>query len=270
MVKITWRIKTEEEFKADQMWNPETNTPRGWNSKGSMNYLLGTNIPDNMSELCEQRNLIWIDGWRITSSDYTKHPLNILPQVTSNPVIVGEDNAPRFDIERLSKEINIIFQNEFEKSKIKHSDLISESESTLSDLTKKYKDEVSQIFPNIKDELIKEIQRGRTIISFPENIEISIQDYDHPKMKDVVVSLRMQRKALLVGPAGTGKTYMIAEIAKRLDLPFYKYSCSRDSSVHDLIGYKQPTSEMYLETVFLRAYENGGIFLVDKLFVQIY
>lgn len=62
----------------------------------------------------------------------------------------------------------------------------------------------------------------------------------------------------------TGKTYMIGQVAERLKLPFYKYSCSRDSSVHDLLGYKQPKSETYLETAFLNAYENGGIFLVDE------
>jgi MoxR-like ATPase len=53
-------------------------------------------------------------------------------------------------------------------------------------------------------------------------------------------------------------------IAERMKLPFYKYSCSRDSSVHDLIGYKQPTSETYLETTFLKCYEEGGIFFVDE------
>ena len=57
---------------------------------------------------------------------------------------------------------------------------------------------------------------------------------------------------------------MVGQVADRLKLPFYKYSCSRDSSVHDLLGYKQPKSETYLETAFLNAYENGGVFLVDE------
>ena len=57
---------------------------------------------------------------------------------------------------------------------------------------------------------------------------------------------------------------MIEHMAERMNKPFYKYSCSRDSSVHDLIGYKQPASEEYLETPFIKAYENGGIFLVDE------
>ncbi len=68
----------------------------------------------------------------------------------------------------------------------------------------------------------------------------------------------------------TGKTTMIGHLAANLNLPFYKYSCSRDSSVHDLLGYKQPKSETYLNTVFLQCYENGGIFLVDEVFVHIY
>lgn len=62
----------------------------------------------------------------------------------------------------------------------------------------------------------------------------------------------------------TGKTYMGASIAQKLNLQFRKYSCSRDSSVHDLLGYKQPRSETYLSTTFLDTYENGGVFLVDE------
>lgn len=68
----------------------------------------------------------------------------------------------------------------------------------------------------------------------------------------------------MVGPAGTGKTTIGSQIAEKMRLPFYKYSCSRDSSVFDLLGYKQPTSETYLETSFLKCYENGGVFLVDE------
>ena len=57
---------------------------------------------------------------------------------------------------------------------------------------------------------------------------------------------------------------MSEQFASKMNLPFYKYSASRDASVHDLIGYKQPRSEEYLQTAFLNAYENGGVFLVDK------
>ena len=57
---------------------------------------------------------------------------------------------------------------------------------------------------------------------------------------------------------------MAAQMASKLGLRFFKYSCSRDSSVHDLLGYKQPRSETYLTTTFLEAYEKGGVFLVDE------
>ena len=278
----TWRIKTEDEFKKENLWNFEFQTPIGWSSHGKMNYLLGTKIPESSYEACEKHTIVWIDNWRINSDSYTSSEVNhaIVP-TTANPVIVDDEGAPRFDINRLAKEIDSLFQKVLKKSTEECTVSVNETKSTCNELVssakietqqliKKYREEIATIFPNIKEELIKEIQKGRTILSFADNTVIPIQDTDHPKMKDVIVSLKMQKKVLLVGPAGTGKTYMVAEIAERLKLPFYKYSCSRDSSVHDLIGYKQPTSETYLETVFLNAYENGGIFLVDKLFVQIY
>lgn len=175
---------------------------------------------------------------------------------------------PEFDLDRLAKEIDGVFQ---EKMRVKAELLDTESVKILEkknqellDLFASYNEQVKAIFPDIKEELLAEIAKGRTVIVLPNRSEINVQHMDHPEMVHVVESLALHNQAMLVGPAGTGKTTMVKHIAERMVLPFYKYSCSRDSSVHDLIGYKQPASEIYLETVFLNAYENGGIFLVDE------
>lgn len=127
-----------------------------------------------------------------------------------------------------------------------------------------YKKKAGEVVTSIKDDLIAEINKGRTEIYINDVLTITTTHLDHPEYENVLQSLYIFKKSMLVGPAGTGKTYMIADMAIKMGLPFYKYSCSRDSSVHDLLGYKQPTSETYLETVFLKAYENGGVFLVDE------
>lgn len=178
------------------------------------------------------------------------------------------DNTPKFDIERLAKEIDGIFQDKlkdklllFDKDISKTSD---EWRLELQENLKKHQDAAKKAAKNMRDKILEEISKGRTTIILPENVQIEIQHMDHPKMEDVISSLSLHHKVMLVGPAGTGKTFMVAETAKRLSIPFYKYSCSRDSSVHDLLGYKQPKSEEYLHTSFLQAYENGGIFLVDE------
>ncbi len=173
-----------------------------------------------------------------------------------------------FDYDRLAQEIDNIFQDKFKKTYKLFDDttlqILDKRNKEFDGIIKEKKKAVREILANIREELIAEIQKGRTTIVLPNQQEIEIEHMDHPKMEAVVKSLQLTNKAMLVGPAGTGKTFMIGSIAERMSLPFYKYSCSRDSSVHDLLGYKQPKSETYLETTFLKAYENGGIFLVDE------
>lgn len=265
-----WRIKTEKEFKRENLWNTEYNVPIGWNRVKKMNYLMGKTIPTDQLESCSKSLALKIDGWKIKNSDYVFGTSELTDDFVVTPVVVDEVPKIFFNIDRLSKEIDNLFKQKFDDSFKRHEDLHEKITSALELRYKAYLKKVKKILPDIKEELLDEIRRGHTTLVLPNVGEVSIQESDHPKFKDVITSLHTYKKSMLVGPAGTGKTYMVAEIAKRLNVPFYKYSCSRDSSVHDLIGYKQPTSETYLETTFLKAYENGGMFLVDKLFVQIY
>ena len=176
--------------------------------------------------------------------------------------------TPEFDYDRLAKEIDTIFQDKYKRASRNLEDttsqILAKRDKEFEAIIKEKKNAVRNILSNIREELIAEVAKGRTTIVLPSTQEINITHTDHPKMEAVVQSLSLFNKAMLVGPAGTGKTYMTAQVAERMNLPFYKYSCSRDSSVHDLLGYKQPASETYLETAFLKAYENGGIFLVDE------
>jgi MoxR-like ATPase len=168
-----------------------------------------------------------------------------------------EPQAVEFDLDRLTKEVGEMFEEKL----IENGRMLAEDIKTAGIA---FSNTISLSSEEHKELFLAELRKGRTTIVLPSAIEINIAATDHPAMESVVKSLATHRKAMLVGPAGTGKTYMVADAATKLNLPFYKYSCSRDSSVHDLLGYKQPTSEEYLETVFLKAYENGGIFLVDE------
>ena len=259
-----WRIKTEAEFKEEGFWDYRLQVPYGWNSKKQMNYLLGQPLCDSYSASCAASEAISIDHWKLTPKDYVLEGESSTAVSSTNPIIVANDNTPRFDLKRLSEEIDELFQTQLKTASDKHKEVVTDIKEISDSLLIDYKSKIELLFPEIKDRLLEEVRRGHTTIVLSDKTEVPIFEMDHPKMKDVIISLQTQHKAMLVGPAGTGKTYMVADIAKRLNVPFYKYSCSRDSSVHDLLGYKQPASETYLETVFLNAYENGGIFLVDE------
>ena len=269
-----WRFKTKEEFIKENLWDHINGVPAGWEVNKSMNILLGTPLEERFESRCDSSKMFqYTGGWMIKPIHYTAKPIHTgtapkNPTATTAQVdtiiVPGDEKPPKFNKEKLAKEIDEMFQEKLKKTIETNKELLESSTNTTKYLVEKYKKEVDAIFPDIKNALIAEIQRGHTTIILPSLAEIRIQEMDHPKVKDVIQSLHLQRKAMLVGPAGTGKTYMIADIAEHLKVPFYKYSCSRDSSVHDLLGYKQPRSETYLETTFLKAYEHGGIFLVDE------
>lgn len=66
----------------------------------------------------------------------------------------------------------------------------------------------------------------------------------------------------LYGPTGTGKTYAAAQLAKLMGLEFYFHSTAQEA--YDLIGYEKVNGEL-AETDFVRAFEHGGVCLLDEL-----
>lgn len=177
-----------------------------------------------------------------------------------------------FNFPRLVKEVDTLVQDRVsgldgkfrEKTETEIRALQKSIDKAKEIFREDYKEETEKIFANIREELLESLNQGRSIFHLTPTRNISVAHGDHHQFEQIIETLLMYKKTLLVGKAGTGKTYMAEQFAGKMNLPFYKYSCSRDSSVHDLLGYKQPRSEEYLTTPFLRAYEQGGVFLVDE------
>lgn len=275
---ISYRLKTEREFKDAGLWDAVNGVPASWNKQRMMNHLMGIEIPREYHARCKAGDKFELKDpvvsgkyWNINSKHYIEFETNNSEMVPRGQISRLEQErrshleaGPTFDIGRLANDIDALFDKKLEEASKEHSNISKQAITAANTFMSNYMSKVQTTFKDIREELLAEVSRGRTTIVLNQNTHIDIQHMDHPKMEDVIKSLHLNHKAMLVGPAGTGKTYMVAEIAQRLKLPFYKYSCSRDSSVHDLLGYKQPRSETYLETVFLKAYENGGVFLVDE------
>ena len=68
----------------------------------------------------------------------------------------------------------------------------------------------------------------------------------------------------LVGPAGSGKSTILAQIAEAMDLPFYPMSVNSLTSDYNIIGYNDANGK-YISTVFRQAYEHGGIFSFEEI-----
>lgn len=68
----------------------------------------------------------------------------------------------------------------------------------------------------------------------------------------------------LVGPAGSGKSTILAQIASAMNLPFYPMSVNSLTSDYNIIGYNDANGK-YVPTIFRKAYENGGIFSFEEI-----
>lgn len=234
------------------------------------------------------KTCFWFSAGIVHSIDYFKsenHPVldaKEFIRLNQQPTVPNVQLTPEqysFNLDRLATEADKLFKkqltdaNQVFKGEAKESsiEVLNEMKTEVARIAESIEDDflhrVRETVANEKEMLLEELRKGRSIfnVNSGEDVrQISISTDDHYMMEQVFKSILLHKKIMLAGEAGTGKTYMGYGIAKKLNLPFYKYSCSRDSSVHDLMGYKQPASENYLQTTFLNAYENGGVFLVDE------
>lgn len=106
-------------------------------------------------------------------------------------------------------------------------------------------------------------------IVLPSGKTKKIRGTTHAAFKQVLSLAHARIPILLVGPAGTGKTYLAEQIAKALGLRFGFLSCSIGLSEGAVMGRLLPTGEggafEYTPSEFVRCYEEGGVFLFDEM-----
>lgn len=123
---------------------------------------------------------------------------------------------------------------------------------------------------SIVKEILKDEPGRSTCIEIKTGDTVTkIEGQQHNKFEHVLktVSTRIQGRRLhtwLVGPSGSGKSFLASQIAKALSLPYY--STAAIQSKYDLIGFVSPTgAEATLRTPFREAFENGGVFAWDDI-----
>jgi hypothetical protein len=110
---------------------------------------------------------------------------------------------------------------------------------------------------------IKALQESRPIvIALPERPEpIPVHGVAHPQFPDLLLTLRAGLHCMLVGPAGSGKTYSAEQAAIILAKKFFAQGAV--TYAHELLGYIDAHSR-YVRTQFRDAFEHGGIILLDE------
>jgi hypothetical protein len=82
-------------------------------------------------------------------------------------------------------------------------------------------------------------------------------------VSEIVNDLYVGNNVYIYGKAGSGKSYMAANIAKFLGLRLYQINCSQWTSPIQIIGGQ--TINGYEQGSLIKAWQNGGILLLDEL-----
>jgi cobaltochelatase CobS len=143
---------------------------------------------------------------------------------------------------------------------------------------------VAEIAREVASQIAGEIV-GKSGAGAPAVIEWKVNDVQfakvegthHAALTEVLETVRANFHNLyLVGPAGTGKSTLGADLARALrtetfpdGLPFAEVSCSGGLEEWQLLGRSLPDlttgKSIYHESQFVHLYENGGVFLVDEI-----
>ena len=101
-------------------------------------------------------------------------------------------------------------------------------------------------------------------IALPSRENLTLTVDAHEKLPDLLVALHARCHVLLVGPAGTGKSMLAKHAAEALGLPFQALSLGPTTPMSKVFGYFDAHGN-YHDTPFRRAFEHGGVMLLDEL-----
>jgi cobaltochelatase CobS len=106
-------------------------------------------------------------------------------------------------------------------------------------------------------------------VRWPDDSVSRVSGRAHAELPWVVQLAVCRKNILLVGPAGSGKTHLAAQVAQAMGLPFAFVSCTAGMSEGQLLGRLLPTGSAgrfeYVRSDFIRLYEEGGVFLFDEI-----
>lgn len=110
---------------------------------------------------------------------------------------------------------------------------------------------------------VNAMQEQRPIqFNFPSREPITIDPKGHHKsFVKLVKYLQLNRRVILCGAAGTGKSIAVKNAAKTLGVPFYVLPPV--TMGHELIGHRDAQG-VFHETPLTMAYKNGGLCLLDE------
>lgn len=111
---------------------------------------------------------------------------------------------------------------------------------------------------------IDAMQPKVTQIVVKDRPAFTLKGVQHKVFADIMMSISARCNTFLVGPAGTGKTTMVSQVAEALSLKFHAENLTAATTEYALKGFKDANSN-YVKTPLRDLFENGGVYLLDEI-----
>jgi MoxR-like ATPase len=267
-------------------------TPAIVNALGKKDQYVG--IRDTLKAL-QAANVVERRGtgkfnWRLTSSAWNrenpfKSSTSTQTQATPAPVAQQTSSIDNTQLAAMMRQSDEQFAKLLE-----HNKSLNAAVAALVTITSEQKQQI---------EALQQQQPKQVVLSSTSKKTKAITiERTHEAFEEVLRLANRRQNVLLIGPAGCGKSVLASQIATALELPFYSISCSIGMSEGQITGrllphertpaqYKEAIASMtkqkfsrgeaiqliaggasafhFCETSFIKAYEQGGVFLLDEL-----
>lgn len=135
-----------------------------------------------------------------------------------------------------------------------------------------FAEEMEKAPARMDEDAIRALVASEVATVIPRTVRVEIVNSDkvtktegqHYLFPLVVKLLSANANVMLCGPAGTGKTTLVENVAQVLGKPFDFNSFGDGTTKGDLIGYRDAMGE-YRDTQLVRMVKEGGIYLADEL-----
>ena len=142
--------------------------------------------------------------------------------------------------------------------------LVEEASAKAEAVVEKARGEVIELAREAAEKAAAEYIPRPVEVSLPNGTRHQVTGFTHQVLPELLLALGARCHVLLVGPAGTGKSMLAAHAAQALGLELQAISLGPTTPMSKVFGYYDAHGN-YHDTPFRRAFEHGGVMLLDEL-----